>query len=82
MSHKNCVAAVSKNSHRLSIAAVRFSKVTASLSLMAGKGSCFLSLVGGCVVHVSQSPSSIFAVAFFAVVVVTICDLFSYSRFS
>jgi hypothetical protein len=85
-SHKNCVAAVQQphreNSHPLSIAAILFSKVTSSSSLLIGKGSCCLWLVVGCVVHVSKYRSSFFAVAFFAVVVVTICDLFSYSRFS
>ena len=71
-----------ENSHHHSIAAVCFSKVTASSSLLTGKGSCCLSVVAGCVVHVSQSPSSIFAVVIVAVVFLTICDLFSYSRFA
>jgi hypothetical protein len=68
------LSATHENSSHLSIAAVLFSKVTAASSLLIGKGSFRLSLVVVCVVHGSQSP-----LLFLAVVLVMICDLFSYS---
>jgi hypothetical protein len=69
-------ATTHENSSHLSIAAVPSSKVTAASSLLIGKGSLSLSLVVGCVVHVSQSP--LLSLAF---VVVMIFDFFSYSSF-
>jgi hypothetical protein len=65
-----------ENSSDLSIAAVLFSKVTGASSLLIGKRSFCLSLVGVYVVPDSQSP--LLCLAF---VVVMIGDLFSYIIF-
>jgi hypothetical protein len=71
------LSATHENSSHLSIAAVLFSKATAASSLSIGKGYFRLSLVVVCVVHVSQSP-----LLFLVVVLVMICDFFSYGFFA